>query len=120
MEVRVSKHSGDWTEDTMISKDRDRQFANSRLTSARHPVQATRSSQLRELGYPAGLIAVLFDKLDRLTDRWGSLLVFIGLLTIIATGGIYFSRETPTASALILAVFVVAVSAGVFVRLKRL
>ena len=94
-------------------------MSSNELTPER--VNDSARAQLPQLGYPASLIAVLFDKLDRLTERWESLLlVFIGLLTIVAMGTVYFSRENPVASASIVTVFIVAVSAAVFARLKKL
>jgi len=72
------------------------------------------------IGYPAGLVAVLFDKLDKLTEKWGSLLVYIGLFTGLAMAMLYLARENPIALVAIATVYVVAIGAAIFARLKKL
>jgi hypothetical protein len=73
-----------------------------------------------ELGYPAGLIAVLFDKLNRLTDRWGPLLVFIGFMTLATMLSAYFARDNYFALTAVMVADMVAIGAAIYARIRGL
>jgi hypothetical protein len=72
------------------------------------------------LGYPAGLVAVLFDKIDRLIDRLGPLTVVILLESGAAMCLVYLARESAVAVAASVALFAVAATAAIFARIRGL
>lgn len=69
---------------------------------------------------PGGVMNAVFQKFDAITEKWGITLAAIFILTVFTCGWLYLVKESTTATVSIVVVFLIAVLATLFARLRKL
>jgi hypothetical protein len=83
----------------------------------RRPVTRQAPPLPRSPGSIAGHFTAVLENLDALTQRLGTTLASIFMLTMLALTSIYFMRDAVFG---VIAIYLIAVLATVFVRLRKL